>query len=607
MLKKLRLIQGDNYSLVLATHHISKMMVNYILGQKHDLEIGSEQGITDWDDFVILKNDYSFEHIQVKRQHKDFSSHNFDKSKSSFKKLSALDKPLKSLADWIKNPPGTNTPAKRFIVEIPGDTALVKDCISIRQFYQFCQQDIGIYSSVPLLQNLINTEKSASNIYTWLTTWCGFNDHQHVLDAMKILELRTTGNENDIENRTIEYLGRCFSNSNSVYLLLKGFIGNNTNFTTSITPRILWENFHSHLLINIPTWTQYYINQSTWEISGINDKNFSNIESPECVVETFWNLNKKCDLRVCNSNQPSANKLPKALIRLAIHLNALAHAYYTDKNTWIEFVKNQTGGTLGISENDFDITSFNIGSESQKNICIPRELATPSLHDLEGDNLSKEMFKSIWKLINKKIFNKIENITDTELKSALTNRWNYWKVELDNNLEKQKNLLRSMMRAEIEKKIDVDLRIGPKTQDLIAQGIFLHLHVSIGFNEDNASWEKVDNDLTIKTCALKYWSDDVNNRVNSIDKKTHELIGRENVDIMILAGTNSPGLINYTMAHTPNERFLTGSRNSPKLLITNSLIINHNDTLADLREFIKTGSSQISNIKEIIIEEMKKL
>lgn len=76
MLAKLRLDQTGTFEKLVGAHEISKMLVSFIEGKVHPLEIGAEQGgIEKWDDFVIQQDLKRRTHIQIKRQTDSFGSH----------------------------------------------------------------------------------------------------------------------------------------------------------------------------------------------------------------------------------------------------------------------------------------------------------------------------------------------------------------------------------------------------------------------------------------------------------------------------------------------------------------------------------------------------
>lgn len=54
MLAKLRLNQSDMYQRKVVVEYITNMLVDFVQGRSHYLEIGSEQGDIDaWDDLII--------------------------------------------------------------------------------------------------------------------------------------------------------------------------------------------------------------------------------------------------------------------------------------------------------------------------------------------------------------------------------------------------------------------------------------------------------------------------------------------------------------------------------------------------------------------------
>ena len=62
MLAKLRLDQTKKYEQALAAYEIAVMLVDFALGRKHYMRIGSEQGgISKWDDIVIENGAFGIE------------------------------------------------------------------------------------------------------------------------------------------------------------------------------------------------------------------------------------------------------------------------------------------------------------------------------------------------------------------------------------------------------------------------------------------------------------------------------------------------------------------------------------------------------------------
>ena len=114
MLAKLRLDQTKKYEQALATYEIAVMLIDFALGRKHYMRIGSEQGgILKWDDIIIEQDQSSQIHIQVKRQTSvDFGTCLDECIRNKYlqggregqkRDLSPLDETLKSLADWFEH------------------------------------------------------------------------------------------------------------------------------------------------------------------------------------------------------------------------------------------------------------------------------------------------------------------------------------------------------------------------------------------------------------------------------------------------------------------------------------------------------------------------
>jgi len=223
MLAKLRLDQTKKYEQALATYEISCMLVDFVLGRKHYLRIGSEQGgISKWDDIVIEKERNSQIHIQVKRQTSgDFGSDLDECNRNEYKKgdrlgqkrdLSPLDETLKSLADWFEDVDITTmSPKREFWIELPELTTKIKKGLRIKDLKDLC--DVHIKSAVTTaagLQALADADENIKNCFVWLKSWCDFKDWEHILNVFQFLKVKNSGMESDSESKAENRLADIF-------------------------------------------------------------------------------------------------------------------------------------------------------------------------------------------------------------------------------------------------------------------------------------------------------------------------------------------------------------------------------------------------------------
>jgi hypothetical protein len=176
MLAKLRLDQTKKYEQALATYEIAVMLVDFVLGRKHYMRIGSEQGgIVKWDDIVIEQDQSSQIHIQVKRQTSgDFGTDLDECNRNEYlqggregqkRDLSPLDETLKSLADWFEHIDISSiSPKREFWIELPELNTQIKKGLQIKDLKDLCDVQIkpsvttatGLQARLPKIQILKN-------------------------------------------------------------------------------------------------------------------------------------------------------------------------------------------------------------------------------------------------------------------------------------------------------------------------------------------------------------------------------------------------------------------------------------------------------------------
>lgn len=605
MLKKLRLDQTKIYEKYLALEEISKMILDFVEGRSNHLAIGAEQGDIDkWDDLVIKANDNCYIYVQAKRQETDFSNDSIIRDKYSkktkregeLKDLSPFDEAIKSLGEYVnKNKLGSKN---KFWIELPEGSIQIKKGLQIRHLSYFCQSQIKSVTTIDGLKGLEAIDSNVKNIYKWLTTWCGFVEWGNILEALKVLEIRRSGTENDIQHRVDNNLSRIFKTTeiSTVRRLIFSYLDENSTYAGAIKPRQLLFLLKEYLQPNICRWTLFKNNNSYWNISGINDLEDNNeIERPQVIVPTFWSSksNYACNLRI-DGNCEENCFISESLMRLSLHQQGIVDVICTNRSNWENFIMRKIGGTLGVSKNDLHNLRMLDGLESYGQ-SDARQLDTISKNEIFAKKLHSEMYKHTFDLLSSVMIGKIRKMTNGDLRDAVEVRWKEWKQSLESNLDEQKELFSKILHPRAEgKSILGELRVGPKTVDLLCDSIFLLLIVSVCLSDDeNKSWEAVSKKLKMTSIGLSYWSgpSEGSNEIIEIDDDDgiSKLIENETGQIIIISQSklSETEVFQDDIAGEIIKSGLLTHPNYPKLLITYD---------RKLKRKIKSGS--ISELKE---------
>lgn len=589
MLAKLRLDQTKTYEQSIAALEIAEMLVAFVHGRKHSKCLGIEQGIERWDDLVVIRNDGLNDHIQVKRQTTDFSNDPCKRDRyerggriGELKDLSPLDQSMKSLAEWTKNTT-TSDITRQFTLVLPIDSTQIKDSLQTRHFQILCFTTIKEITTVTGLQELAKVDKTIEYCFLWLTTWCGFLDWNHILRSLKLLKLKLVGLESDINDNTLVKLSDVFNDPENVLREIKSYIIENSTYTGSIAPRQLLKRLSSFLLPEIRTWTQCENEGSIWKISGIHDlESNDQIERPAIIVPLLWGNERFRELKINSATVGGSFFKPhEELFQLALHLKGTVSSLCVSWSRWNEYLKGVIGGTLGTDYNDFNNLSI-ANNDAPYEIDDALILDTRFKQEEFASELSNEMIQVTCQLVDKELNALIDEMDISnccELRNAIETRWNIWKQKLGSDIQKQKSLFEKMLHPNAEgNEIIGKLRIGPKTSNLIASGIFLLLIVSVALNEANDDWSQDANGNSIEVIGLKYWSGPSGERkkVREIDDdlSVNELIGKESSDILIISKSSLPesDIYNESIADGSSFENSLAADRRPKLLVTNSRI-----------------------------------
>lgn len=583
MLKKLNLDSTKDYEVAVAAFYCSQMLVAFLLGHEHTFSIGAEQGdITKWDD-LILEEPTKLKHIQIKRQTTDFSGDNAVRDnltkgarKGQPRDLSAFDETIKSLADWVKiNDPDTCSPKRIFEIYVPEGSITIKSEFNISAFKSFCEGEIKDVTTAAGLGQLQANNNAVGNYFNWLTTWCAFQDWEHILKALRLLQIKTGGSKNDIDQNSVSCLTTVFSNPEDVLGKIKGFIIDNSTFTGAIKPRHLFSLVKENLRPEVQPWTQFSFDGMNWNVSGTNDTELPDkIERPAVIVSALWDLDTKANLKLVVPN-PNDSALLNKTLHLALHLNGMSHSHILNHSVWKGVMSNKVGNTLGTDKNDCDSLSLTENNSvfftSENNL-----LDNLAKQDALASEIDNEIIRNTWGIVATRLTASIAQMQNSELKTAIDERWRSWYATLNADLDGVKNMFLAILHPAAEgKEIIGELRIGTKTANLIVDGLFLLLVVSVGLSDDHDSWNNIKNNFTSTSIGLSYWSGAAGEKRKVREIDNHEgivdLVGKETSDILVLSKVKSleSEIYNISLANTSTPENSLAQPHRPKLLVTN--------------------------------------
>lgn len=616
MLQKLRLNQTETFARLVGTHEISKMVVSFVKGHSHPIEIGAEQGgIEKWDDFVIKDNLKSLTHIQIKRQTERFGSVLDECERNTIvrkngnvelRDLSEIDEAIKSLGVWIKDKKDNDEFERKFRIEFYESGVEIKNGFKVRDLVNILEIHIKPDTSTPEgLERLIKEDKSMEKCYNWLTSWCNIENIDQMLILLKVLKIEYSNTETALINETKEILTNIFLSEylDQVHEKILSYTDHNSSFTSAIRPRHLLYLLKDYLQPDIPSWTQFQRDGSNWNISGIHDlENNNEIERPAVIVPALWSSENQ-NLRslridgVCDNNCPISN----SLMRLSLHPQGPFNIYCSD-SSWKYFINNKTGGTLGAAKNDLNDSRI----VEKLDPYSPSELKNLITMDEQEDTakeLHDEMYKITLKRIDIEMSKNIQNMPRGDFRTEVDSRWKAWKQTLEINVEEQRKLFSKLLHPKAEgESVSGELRVGLKTVDLLSEALLLLLIVSVCLGDiDNQKWESVKDKITMTAIGLAYWSGPADGfgEVIEIDDEIgiRKMLANEPGEIILIPQSklSDNEVLNDDISGNILEVGLLTQPKIPKLLITKD---------PNFKRKIRNGD--ISVIKEYLQNRLKK-
>ena len=616
MIRRFRLEQKSRYEKLVIAQRLSDMLDKFLDGRPAPLRIGAEQGgIAEWDDVVIHHDDDHWEHLQIKRQTSCFSDKHIDKADylASYKPRntakatetttgtpaeeqrktqsddefdSELEKVLKSLAIWKSSTPGVKPSKRTFSLTLPGPEVAIKgkskDIIKInhlREVWDLCRKD-GV--DVAALSQ--RDDKPTKNVYTWLTTWCGFKDWPHVVEKMRMLEIHCIGDESTLETRALESLDRHFTDPVMSFSVLLDYISDSTTDTNVVSCYTTAKHLQKLLRPGGQTWTQYLVNPTPsqgWTVAGTHDLG-STPTVPPCnpalqIVSHHWadtTPNRKLRLHA-DYVRPVARtaSLPSAILRLALHLKKGSDSLLLGEPAWRQGAHNELGSTFGVTENDLDDLPWfdNTGALS---CAMGRELLSPVGTKNESDALHSAMNDLVWQQLQYCVGKKLTEIADYDLSTAMAEKWQIWRDDLDTDPDARMLFFEQMMYPQTEGiNAKHALRIGPRTVELMEAAIIMLLLTCVGLGGADSHWRSIPPIGDVLSIALRHWSGEASDNDGPrllVEDSLRQVLGQSPPPVVILSGVDASAtdLLEAGMAEDLEAGHSMAAERQPRLLIT---------------------------------------
>lgn len=622
MRQKLRLLKADGYGFNLSAVLAVEMLTEFLAGRRHTRWLGNEQGvIATWDDIVLENYDRSLNHIQVKRQLGDFDDHS---AKRGFKKqpkaavaasptlvpLSALDETMRALADWFRSPKVTGGPQRRFTVAVPSLQVLVKKEFALKHFCNFCIECNNPQVTATALELRAANDALTSHIFDWLTTWCDYTDWEHILRALKHVEVTEHALEAQLHGRATLELEKWFESPADVLDSIRIYLEDKVTDLGGTTPRLLLNRLRTRLRSDAHLWTQYSAASTStgWSIAGTTSDTIGIIDAPEKTVPVFWHSDsfrqKKLQIAMSYPKDGLRNSpLVGSLVRLAIHLKAPGHVSFSKCDVWTRGAAESLANTLGIGPADLEHGNLHwIEQMDVLSPCDARSLASHADQRRETEELSQQMTSRVLAELNEKVCDAIALLPPGDLQEAVELKWKELLFEFNADQIYCANFLTSMLSPASEGLGHLAaMRLGPKTLPILTNGILMFLAVKVAIAPEHGPDYMRSSD--IRTICLHYWGGPAHGSRKArqlidddSDEDVEDLIGKETAPIIIMPAVSaSPTEINRT--RLADDTALADCFAAPKRPI---LTISRTRSF---RRIIETGS--VAKLKEFLRPELE--
>ncbi|MCJ2370766.1 ABC-three component system protein [Pseudomonas sp. RGM 3321] len=513
--------------------------------------------------------------------------------------LSVLDSAFSSLARHARAGTFAQLPERRFQLTLLGAHLSIKDKLTVNHLDELCKLCRQIGLNPDDLAKRVDGPTTRAHL--WLTTWCGFEDWTQIIDTLKRVTVVCVGNDATLQQRSVESLGRHFTNPERALEQLISVITAEVSDVSALGCHAIIHELRDELRPDIETWAQYLLGDEvqpsgkTWSFSGTHDLGALSPRTAQGVVNHLWGSapgNRKLRVYAPYSPPIGANlTLPSAILRMALHLPHGSQSLMQGAQTWRTNVGHEVGHTLGCAESDLKDLSWMDNTEALVS-SLDHEFKTLSAARAEAVALASAMDDLVWQRLTQSVSAKLNAVKDSDLADAMEAIWLEWLDGFTKNPESRRQFLEQLLYPETEgKNASHALRLGPRTVDLLVSAVELLLLVAVGVGGAGTAWKHFPEFGEVLSIALKYWSGPATGapEVREIsDDLLINVIGPSPAPVVILSGVSTPPseLLNTGMADDAESATSMAAERRPHLLVTRSGVFNQLrfGTLATVRQ-----------------------
>ncbi|WP_437874463.1 ABC-three component system protein [Sorangium sp. So ce513] len=667
MISKLRFKWRDDYAYAFATKRAAEMLVAWLNRSPGPRLIASEHfAVKEWDDVVVEEHDRTRFHYQVKCQYTDFDTKPVRRS-SAASDASSIQRPrssvmndrsrgLNSTVDTHilkapirharlprltggdeKKPHAAPTSAdlspldqmfrelarashdarwdgtidsyrRQFVLVVPAESLQVKKGFTLahlREFIERCRKSGQIADRLdqPGDEPTLNTR-------TWLMSWCGFVDDEHILRALSHVRILTVGATADLETETDKLLQPLFNKPAEVRRAIFHFLNENADTAQGTTPRLLLPRVSDYLYETYRRWILYHHDplEPRWSTAGTIELHHQPSVTSADAVQFLWIPGNNAPRELCIAAQPHPKcSLRRSLVRLAAHAQiAQAEVCITDHIQWKNQAANWVGGTLGTAGND------EIGSNWRSYGDMPLPVDSCSLP--EGDDASENAAQALtdqmdmraWNELVRVVNDRVDEYGAKELTISMAAVWKRWRSEVK-DVREQAELMRSLLQAHAERGNSAlaAIRVGPRTVELMASGVLLNLALVAILDPEHGTWNKmVGKDThTIALCRCSNL-DDPSSKAKEIFRQAQALLCQEAAPIVLLPGTDaSPEeLLPESLGDDDASLMRVGYRKYPEAVFTSYVCRYAESDVGKLRCVVEKRLKRYSDARQALLE-----
>jgi len=590
MLQKLRFQWRDDYQYHYATLEAAHMLVAWLDGRSGPHLIAAEHFAVDgWDDVVVDRGGRRI-HYQVKDQNTPFdASHPSNRpAGSSAGQLTPLDKAFKALAQisqdskWAGELDGHR---RRFILALPTDLPQVKSDLTLKQVTEFVERCNKKGQNAEWMADERAQDGTIQATLSWLETWCDFRDVQHMLRALKHAEIQFIGMATNLIADAESALQSVSSSPKEMRKGIFHFLKDNSDVSQATTARLLFEEVGQYVDSVHKNWILYHSDPpgSCWIQTGPMEVTANTSYPDPGLVSTLWTAQPPSHLRIqaaCDPDQQCT--LRRALLRLALHAQHVStNVSLEAPEGWRSQANQLLSRTLGLGIND------GIGNTWGKE----RGCFTPTGEETMKGSEVEEVAERLERNMDRHTFEKIIVAVNVAIPSGFPNMkddlmrvWNRWRAGFENDHGMPGQFLRDVLSVKAEQcadnairltqQVDIGLRVGPATVDLVVRAILLQLLVAASLDPEHRSWEKIQGHnahlIALEACAKL-----AGNRVGQrglIEDQAELVLLEETSDLVILAGVSeSPASLLPSSLMDDHRPMLISDASLPKQIVTRKI------------------------------------